>query len=287
MNAKIGNHQDGRRRKLDRALALGGGLALMACLLAAMISATSGGGESQWLGMEMEPLSPGLRAGLGLPPDLSGVYVSDVVGVAAQSGVREGDVIVAVNGRAVGDLASLRKARQPLPGGAPTQLTVNRQGALLNILLGSAPASAPVAPALQSPLRPAQPLWAGGMPGASVLPWGPASRAAFGADLSTLEGAVLGGPATGGASRGVLVNGLSPGGLAAQAGLQRGDLILHLGGYDVTDVDQFWSSLAAQPLGSTVTLDVFRSGRLMQLGVTAGDGGFAQPAAWTPPCLRR
>jgi S1-C subfamily serine protease len=287
MNAKTGNHLPAPRRKLDRALALGGGLALIACLLAAMISAAAGRGESQWLGMEMEPLSPGLRAGLGLPPDQPGVYVSDVVGVAAQNGVREGDVIVAVNGRAVGNLASLREARRELPAGAPAQLTVNRQGTLVSVLLGSAPAPSPAALTPPVPLTPAPPLWAAGTPSARALAWGPVSRAAFGADLSSLEVAVSAGPTLGGASRGVLVNSLSPGGLAAQAGLQRGDLILHLGGYDVIDADQFWSSLAAQPLGSTVTLDVYRSGRLMQLSMTAGDGGLAQPAAWTPPCLRR
>jgi S1-C subfamily serine protease len=66
--------------------------------------------EPTWMGMEIEALTPDFRTSLGLAPDQAGVIVSDVVGLAQQAGVREGDVVVALGGRPTPNLDAFRAA---------------------------------------------------------------------------------------------------------------------------------------------------------------------------------
>jgi len=96
--------------------------------------------EPQWLGMEVESLTADVRAALGLHPDQRGVYVSDVVGVAADAGVREGDVIVAVGRRPITGLDSYRAAAQASRGQSTVRLGLVRRGAPLAVSVGSRPA---------------------------------------------------------------------------------------------------------------------------------------------------
>ncbi len=96
--------------------------------------------EPQWLGMEVESLTPDVRAALGLHPDQRGVYVSDVVGVAADAGVLEGDVIVAVDQRPVTDLSSYRDATGASRGRGSVRLDLVRRGYAVALVVGGQPA---------------------------------------------------------------------------------------------------------------------------------------------------
>src|SRR5512143_3671086 len=91
-------------RRAGRVLALSAGAVILVLvpllLAAAMFWRIDVSSEAQWLGMEVEPLTPSMGAALGIAPGQPGVFVSDVVGLAYASGIREGDVILGVNGKA-------------------------------------------------------------------------------------------------------------------------------------------------------------------------------------------
>lgn len=94
----------------------------------------SGGEEgkaaAKRLGITVRPLTEGARAGLGYPDDVEGVLVRDVeVGsVAEDEGIREHDVIAAVNGRPVRTLSDWNAAVHGLKEGQTVQLDVVRPG---------------------------------------------------------------------------------------------------------------------------------------------------------------
>jgi serine protease Do len=69
-------------------------------------------GEASGLGLEVTPLSPELAGRLELPDDTTGVVITgiDPNGAAASAGLREGDVITAINGRSVDSADQLRNA---------------------------------------------------------------------------------------------------------------------------------------------------------------------------------
>jgi Do/DeqQ family serine protease len=80
-------------------------------------------------GMSVQPLTPDLADQLGLAGSTQGVLVADLdpAGVAADSGLQEGDVIVKVDGRAVKTPDELRSALDRQDG-KPSLLLVNRKG---------------------------------------------------------------------------------------------------------------------------------------------------------------
>ena len=65
--------------------------------------------------------------------------------------------------------------------------------------------------------------------------------------------------------RGELVNSVVPGGAAARAGLQQGDVILRIGGREVTPDETVSFLIANTPVGSRVPIDIIRDGRQQRL----------------------
>jgi serine protease Do len=59
------------------------------------------------LGMAVEPLTPAVKSELGLPPQTTGIVISEVApgSIAHQAGLQRGDVIQEVDGKAVTDLS--------------------------------------------------------------------------------------------------------------------------------------------------------------------------------------
>ena len=80
-------------------------------------------------GMNVQPLTPEIARQLELPRSASGLVITDVdpSGAAAAAGLREGDVIEQVNGRAVTSGDELRSALDAASD-RPAVLLVNRQG---------------------------------------------------------------------------------------------------------------------------------------------------------------
>lgn len=96
-------------------------------------------GPSGYLGVMLNPLTPELRAHLGVPDD-AGVQVSKVVddSPAWRAGLRVGDVISAVDGEAVASPRDLAMAVRGRGDGDAVSLEVWRDGAVQTITSGVA-----------------------------------------------------------------------------------------------------------------------------------------------------
>jgi serine protease Do len=81
-----------------------------------------------WLGLEYQDLTPGMRQSLGLPDTLEGVMVREVAASSPlyDEGVTEGDLIVEVNGEPVRNSREFESAVQALPKGSFARLYVKR-----------------------------------------------------------------------------------------------------------------------------------------------------------------
>ena len=79
--------------------------------------------------MGLQPLTPDLAEEAGVPRGTRGVIVVEVdpSGIAADSGMREGDVIEKVDGKAVTTVAEVKSALDRKDG-KPSLLVVNRKG---------------------------------------------------------------------------------------------------------------------------------------------------------------
>ncbi|WP_111430153.1 trypsin-like peptidase domain-containing protein [Rhodobacteraceae bacterium DSL-40] len=84
-------------------------------------------------GLTVATLNPRLQETLDLPLSARGVVVTDVEGIAANSGLRRGDILVALNGR---ELATGRDLARLVRGGPATwDLTLRRRDRTLRVRL--------------------------------------------------------------------------------------------------------------------------------------------------------
>ncbi len=164
-----------------------------------------GGVKRGVLGVNIQTLTPDIAKSMELPDGTQGALVSQVVegSSAEKAGVKAGDVITAVNGRAVKDAASLRNSIGLLAIGENVDLTVMRDGKPRHVT------------AVVSERDEAAEAKSGTHPG--------------------LEGAVLA-DAQGG---GVLLRTVAEGSPAAQRGLRANDVILAVGRTRVQNLAEF------------------------------------------------
>ncbi len=82
-----------------------------------------------WLGIQMQPITPELAASLGLK-DAKGVIVADVVdnSPAEKAGFKQGDIVLALNGKTVEDAHDMSLRVAALAPNSSATFTVNRQG---------------------------------------------------------------------------------------------------------------------------------------------------------------
>ena len=86
-------------------------------------------------------------------------------------------------------------------------------------------------------------------------------------DLGESEAAALGLPR----DRGTLLRSVTPGGPAARAGIQQGDVIVSVGGRAVTPDESLAYLIARQPVGSRVPIELIRNGRRQTVTVTVAE----------------
>ncbi len=91
--------------------------------------------EGHWQGLEALHLTDELKKKLGLPMSLDGLLIDEVTLRSAVSGLLAGDVLVAVNGRAVVTLKDLVRESRKLKNRDNASLTVIRKGASMNFIL--------------------------------------------------------------------------------------------------------------------------------------------------------
>jgi serine protease Do len=70
--------------------------------------------------------------------------------------------------------------------------------------------------------------------------------------------------------RGELIRGVTPGGAAARAGIQQGDVIITVAGRPVTPDESLAYLIAQQPVGSRVPIELIRNGRRQTVTVAVG-----------------
>jgi Do/DeqQ family serine protease len=188
---------------------------------------TSGRVHRARLGVTAQSVTADLAETLSLP-SVRGALVSGVEAgsPADRAGIRQGDVILAVNGREVGDSNVLRNTVASLKPGSTATVTLLRDGRETTVTATVAERPADRAEGNRS--EDAAP--ASGKFGMQVQPFTP--------DLA----GELDVPRT---TKGVVVVAVDPSGIAASSGLQEGDVIVRVGKTDVASVEELRSALDA------------------------------------------
>ena len=160
-----------------------------------------------YLGVNIQSITPELAKALKLR-DRKGALVADVVsgGPADQGGIKRGDVIIAFNGKVVEDSRHLPVLVAATPVNQEATVTILRNGQeqKLSMKVGQLPGDKT---ASEKPVHPAAGKW-----GLQLRDVNPQIAQRF--NLKE--------------DKGVVVAGLEPGSRAAEAGMQRGDLILEV-----------------------------------------------------------
>jgi hypothetical protein len=68
--------------------------------------------EVEWLGLEVAPITTVTAAQFGIPPGIKGIIISDAEAQAAVAGLKAGDVLVAINGRIIPNMATYNQVVQ-------------------------------------------------------------------------------------------------------------------------------------------------------------------------------
>jgi Do/DeqQ family serine protease len=209
---------------------IGIGFAIPANMAKHVMNALIADGQVQrgMIGVTVQTITPELASSLGLD-SVRGALVSTVQagGPADDAGIRRGDVVTALNGSAVDDSNTLRNQVAQLAPGSTARVTVIRGGQehTLDVTLAELPSAS------ASNDRPNGSREAGnaGRAGLSVQPVTPDDARRL--ELPT--------------GAGVMVTNVDPSGPAADAGLQRGDVIEQVDGSPVTSAAELRKALEA------------------------------------------
>jgi serine protease Do len=170
-----------------------------------------------WLGLEIQELSPELRAHFALPKDEKGVLVSDVVekGPAGKAGLKRGDIILSVEGNPVPSPEDYRNVLADYTPGDRLRLEVFYQGRVSAVSVE--PSAFPLEMALDLVDR---------RLGISVTEPDRRTRQRY--KIET----------------GVMIKDVRKGSEAARIGLDSGDLILKVNNQTVANLDDFKKAIS-------------------------------------------
>lgn len=217
---------------------VGVGFAIPAALVKRVVETAAGGGHAlvrPWLGAKVQPVTAEIARSLGLPAP-HGVLVADVWpgGAASKAGLRSGDLILALDGRAIDDQAGLNGALSSRRLGETLPLTIRRDEVerALRLRAESAPSEPSKDERVLTGRHPLQ--------GATVVNLSPAVADALGLDPFV-------------AGRGVMISDLQNG-LAARVGLRPGDIVRQINGSPVATVRELAAILGHESRNWTVTI---------------------------------
>jgi serine protease Do len=176
-----------------------------------------------WIGVQIQPVTSEIAESLGLKK-AEGALVAEAQanGPAAKAGISSGAVITSVNGNPVTDARDLAKKIGSMSPGNSVKLGVIEKGTekTVNLTLGELPAQREAKADAQDNEQP------GSDVGKLGLTLAPASSVA------------------GSGSQGVVITGVDPNGMAADAGFKTGDVILDVAGKEVSNPADVRKALA-------------------------------------------
>jgi serine protease Do len=195
-----------------------------------------------WLGLYPQSMTVQLRRAFGVS-DTRGALVADVVAEspADHAGLKSGDVILELDGRAIHRADDLQWLVGTRPAGTRVMMTVLRDGktSKAEAVLQPAPDDAPAAPA---------------------APRANGHKSQFGITVSEISPAIARELGNGNLT-GVVVMLVEPESPAVEAGIERGDLILRVGDTPITSLDDYGRAVRALPHGQMLKLLCKRDGK--------------------------
>ncbi len=219
------------------------GFAIPASMAEKVMNALKEHGEVQraWLGVLVQPVDQSLSEYLGMAKP-AGVLVSQVNedSPAQKAGLKEGDVILAVDGKDVNTTAALRAKVSLLPVGDKVDLTVLRDGKQndVTVTLGELPEENESGQ-VQAPSQGTQE----GLEGVTVRNLNERMR-----QMAQVPDEI----------EGVLVTDVGEQSAAFREGLRQGDVITQINREKVTDTDDYKSMIDKAPEGRPLLLRVYK-----------------------------
>jgi Do/DeqQ family serine protease len=196
------------------------------------------------LGVAVQPISAELAKSLGLD-NLKGGLVNNVEpdSAAARAGIRQGDVIVEVDGRAIADGNELRNVIAGTKPGTTVNLKVIRDGRPETVKATLA----------ELPSKKGEDLSTSNDDGGS--------RGRFGMTVQPVTPQLAERFELKDTTSGLVITGVDPDGAAAETGLQPGDVIQKVNGRDVASATELRDSLAKATESKPALLLVSRDGQ--------------------------
>ncbi len=226
---------------------MGIGFAVPSEMVSTVLRAADGGGPvaRAWLGAEGQPVTSEIAASLDLDRP-AGVLVNSLhpKGPAARAGLRVGDVIVSLAGRAVDDPASLKYRMAIQPPGSSVPLELSRNGRLVRInIAAETPPEDP--PRQQTQITGETPL-----AGLTLINMSPAVADEQGLAID-LQGA--------------LVTAVNSNSIAARLGFRVGDVVLGVNGEKTPTINQL--DRTTKRIRGTWQFSLLRDGNTITLTV--------------------
>jgi len=226
---------------------VGIGFAIPANMVAAFLAAEKTGGhlERAWIGVRGESVGVDMAEGLGLSHP-TGVVVDEIYpgGPAAQAGLQQGDVILAVNGKEVDDQGSLQFRLATLAAGGEASLSVQRGKQQMNLPVRPVPPPE-TPPAQRTELAGAEPL--------------------AGATIANLSPVVADQLQLADVWHGVVIIKIRRGGYAYRLGLAKGDIIEAVNGQHTASVNDVQDALNAANGSWEITFNRDGQSRTLQI----------------------
>ena len=203
-----------------------------------------------FLGVGIQDVTADLAQSFGLK-ETNGALISDVVedSPAERAGIKQGDVMLQYDGKAVEDPAALQRAVTRTPVGAKIAVKVLREGHAqdMTVTIGEQADAIKTARAEQE---------------------GAAESALAGLEVQNLDRETARELGVRDKVKGVVVTGVEPGSVADQAGLREGDVIQEIDRHPIRSMKDFERTAAGLKKDQRVLLLINRRGASLFLSVT-------------------